>query len=206
MSQARGREKTRTYVSPQTLKLLLFLFVCLLAEGELGTRGGRGAVRVRPAEDLEKWPDRRLLWTTGGDLISSRLVSSHLTPALPKIITGPMPPSDRPPRPLSSSVNFILPRAKASSCVVFSASLLYHTLLSSATFVYLPTCSTRATELVSFFFSLFCLQVHYYYDFSDWILPPNVGTNRPLKIMLDQSIYFVSKCAMYISLVSILRR
>lgn len=44
-------------------------------------------------------------------------------------------------------------------------------------------------------------QVHYYYDFSDWILPPNVGTNRPLKIMLDQSVYFVSKCAMYISLV-----
>ncbi|CAM9174600.1 unnamed protein product [Laminaria digitata] len=47
--------------------------------------------------------------------------------------------------------------------------------------------------------------VHYYYDFSDWILPPNVGTNRPLKIILDQSIYFVSKCAMYISLVSLLR-
>lgn len=48
---------------------------------------------------------------------------------------------------------------------------------------------------------MFCLQVHYYYDFSDYILPPNVGVNRPLKIMLDQTIYFISKCAMYITLV-----
>lgn len=44
-------------------------------------------------------------------------------------------------------------------------------------------------------------QVHFYYNFSDWILPPSVPINRPFKIMLDQSIYFCSKCAVYILLV-----
>lgn len=44
-------------------------------------------------------------------------------------------------------------------------------------------------------------QVHFYYNFSDWVLPPSVPINRPFKIMLDQSIYFCSKCAVYILLV-----
>ncbi|CAN0293361.1 unnamed protein product [Ectocarpus sp. 12 AP-2014] len=44
--------------------------------------------------------------------------------------------------------------------------------------------------------------VHFYYNFSDWVLPPSVPINRPFKIMLDQSIYFCSKCAVYILLVS----
>ncbi|CAM9447102.1 unnamed protein product [Ectocarpus sp. 13 AM-2016] len=47
--------------------------------------------------------------------------------------------------------------------------------------------------------------VHFYYNFSDWVLPPSVPINRPFKIMLDQSIYFCSKCAVYILLVSLLR-
>lgn len=46
------------------------------------------------------------------------------------------------------------------------------------------------------------LQVHYYYDFSDHVLPPSVPINRPFKILMDQSIYFCSKCTMYIALVS----
>ncbi|CAM9503154.1 unnamed protein product, partial [Hapterophycus canaliculatus] len=46
---------------------------------------------------------------------------------------------------------------------------------------------------------------HFYYDFSDWFLPPDIVMNRPFKIMMDQSGYFVSKCTMYIALVSLLR-
>ncbi|CAN0085558.1 unnamed protein product [Pylaiella littoralis] len=47
--------------------------------------------------------------------------------------------------------------------------------------------------------------VHYYYNFSDWVLPPDILTNRPLKIIMDQSIYFCSKCTVYMSLVCLLR-
>ncbi|CAM9564066.1 unnamed protein product [Chrysoparadoxa australica] len=47
--------------------------------------------------------------------------------------------------------------------------------------------------------------VSIYYDFSDWILPMDVPINRPLKIVMDQSIYFVAKCSAYIALVGLLR-
>ncbi|CAM9315850.1 unnamed protein product [Choristocarpus tenellus] len=33
----------------------------------------------------------------------------------------------------------------------------------------------------------------------------NVATNRPLKIVMDQTLYFVTKCSMYIALVGLLR-
>lgn len=44
-------------------------------------------------------------------------------------------------------------------------------------------------------------QVHYYYDFSDAILPPDVPINRPFKIAMDQTIFFITKCAAYVALV-----
>lgn len=47
--------------------------------------------------------------------------------------------------------------------------------------------------------------VHYYYDFSDWILPMDVPVNRIFKIIMDQTIYFVAKCSAYIALVGLLR-
>ncbi|KAG5192399.1 hypothetical protein JKP88DRAFT_351915 [Tribonema minus] len=47
--------------------------------------------------------------------------------------------------------------------------------------------------------------VHYYYQWSDVILPMDVPINRPLKILMDQSIYFVSKCSAYMFLVGLLR-
>ena len=74
--------------------------------------------------------------------------------------------------------------------------------------------------------------VHYYYDFSDFILPMDVPINRVLKIIMvrrritakksgtlyftysrhlhppptqDQTIYFVTKCSVYIALVGLLR-
>ena len=47
--------------------------------------------------------------------------------------------------------------------------------------------------------------VHYYYDFSDIILPLTIPQNRIFKIIMDQTIYFISKCALYISLVGLLR-
>ncbi|CAM9449305.1 unnamed protein product [Scytosiphon promiscuus] len=53
--------------------------------------------------------------------------------------------------------------------------------------------------------ALFGPVMHYYYNFSDWFLPVDVVTNRPLKIMMDQSLFFVSKCTVYITLVSLLR-
>ena len=40
--------------------------------------------------------------------------------------------------------------------------------------------------------------MHYYYEFSDWVLPPDVGANRPYKILMDQSIYACAKYAAYI--------
>lgn len=47
--------------------------------------------------------------------------------------------------------------------------------------------------------------VHWYYEFSDVILPMDVPINRILKIVMDQSVYFVSKCSAYIALVGLLR-
>jgi len=47
--------------------------------------------------------------------------------------------------------------------------------------------------------------VHYYYDFSDWILPMDVPINRVYKLLMDQSIYFFVKCSAYIALVGLLR-
>ncbi|CAM9839049.1 unnamed protein product [Discosporangium mesarthrocarpum] len=47
--------------------------------------------------------------------------------------------------------------------------------------------------------------VHYYYEFSDLVLPMNVAMNRPLKIIMDQTIYFCTKCSVYIALVGLLR-
>jgi protein Mpv17 len=47
--------------------------------------------------------------------------------------------------------------------------------------------------------------VHYYYDFSDWILPMDVPINRLYKLLMDQSIYFFVKCSAYIALVGLLR-
>lgn len=42
--------------------------------------------------------------------------------------------------------------------------------------------------------------MHFYYNWSDWVLPP-VGTNRLFKIVMDQTINLGPKCATYISLV-----
>lgn len=47
--------------------------------------------------------------------------------------------------------------------------------------------------------------VHYYYDFSDWLLPMDVPINRVYKLFMDQSIYFFAKCSAYIALVGLLR-
>lgn len=47
--------------------------------------------------------------------------------------------------------------------------------------------------------------VHYYYDFSDWLLPMDVPINRVYKLLMDQSIYFFVKCSAYIALVGLLR-
>lgn len=47
--------------------------------------------------------------------------------------------------------------------------------------------------------------VHYYYDWSDYILPMEVPVNRVLKLLMDQSVYFVAKCSAYIALVGLLR-
>ena len=67
-------------------------------------------------------------------------------------------------------------------------------------------CLVFTTELLNppfcpFFSALPAAQVHYYYNFSDWVLPPAVAINRPFKIMMDQSIFFCSKVAVYMSLV-----
>lgn len=47
--------------------------------------------------------------------------------------------------------------------------------------------------------------VHYYYDWSDYVLPMEVPVNRVLKLLMDQSVYFVAKCSAYIALVGLLR-
>ena len=46
--------------------------------------------------------------------------------------------------------------------------------------------------------------VHYYYQFSDEILPVDVMTNRVLKIVMDQTIYLATKCSVYLAAVSLL--
>jgi protein Mpv17 len=49
----------------------------------------------------------------------------------------------------------------------------------------------------SFIGCLFGPVVHYYYGFSDWILPVDVASNRPLKILMDQTIYVGAKTVVY---------
>ena len=43
-----------------------------------------------------------------------------------------------------------------------------------------------------------------YYEFSDWILPVEVGMNRLYKIVMDQTVYLGIKCSIYIAAVTIL--
>lgn len=43
-----------------------------------------------------------------------------------------------------------------------------------------------------------------YYEFSDWILPMDVGINRVYKILMDQTIYLFVKCSIYIAVVGLL--
>jgi len=43
-----------------------------------------------------------------------------------------------------------------------------------------------------------------YYEFSDWILPVEVGINRIYKILMDQTIYLSVKCSIYIAAVGLL--
>lgn len=46
--------------------------------------------------------------------------------------------------------------------------------------------------------------VHEYYEFSDSILPVNIGMNRFYKIIMDQTIYISVKCMVYIIAVNML--
>ena len=46
--------------------------------------------------------------------------------------------------------------------------------------------------------------VHQYYEFSDAILPVEVGINRLYKICMDQTIYLSVKCSIYIMAVNLL--
>lgn len=46
--------------------------------------------------------------------------------------------------------------------------------------------------------------VHEYYEFSDYILPVDVGMNRLYKIFMDQTIYLAVKCSVYIVAVNVL--
>ena len=46
--------------------------------------------------------------------------------------------------------------------------------------------------------------VSVYYDFSDLILPPEVLSNAPKKIFMDQTVYLATKCSVYIMLVGML--
>ena len=46
--------------------------------------------------------------------------------------------------------------------------------------------------------------VHQYYEFSDAILPVDVGINRLYKILMDQTIYLFVKCSVYIIAVGVL--
>lgn len=43
-----------------------------------------------------------------------------------------------------------------------------------------------------------------YYEFSDWILPVDVGMNRLYKIFMDQTVYLGVKCSIYIAAVALL--
>jgi protein Mpv17 len=46
--------------------------------------------------------------------------------------------------------------------------------------------------------------VHEYYEFSDYILPVEVGWNRLFKILMDQTLYLSVKCSVYIVAVNVL--
>eukprot|EP00566_Odontella_aurita_P008586 CAMPEP_0113570062 /NCGR_PEP_ID=MMETSP0015_2-20120614/24756_1 /TAXON_ID=2838 /ORGANISM="Odontella" /LENGTH=647 /DNA_ID=CAMNT_0000472793 /DNA_START=124 /DNA_END=2067 /DNA_ORIENTATION=- /assembly_acc=CAM_ASM_000160 len=46
--------------------------------------------------------------------------------------------------------------------------------------------------------------VHQYYDFSDCILPVDVGMNRVYKILMDQTVYLYVKCSIYLVAVAVL--
>mmetsp|Transcript_8828 Transcript_8828/g.12551 ORF Transcript_8828/g.12551 Transcript_8828/m.12551 type:complete len:548 (+) Transcript_8828:63-1706(+) len=46
--------------------------------------------------------------------------------------------------------------------------------------------------------------VHQYYEFSDTILPVDIGMNRLYKILMDQTLYLSVKCSIYIIAVGIL--
>lgn len=46
--------------------------------------------------------------------------------------------------------------------------------------------------------------VHQYYEFSDSILPVDVGINRVYKILMDQTVYLFIKCNVYIVAVNLL--
>lgn len=46
--------------------------------------------------------------------------------------------------------------------------------------------------------------VHQYYDFSDYILPVDVGVNRVYKILMDQTVYLFVKCSIYLVAVAVL--
>ena len=46
--------------------------------------------------------------------------------------------------------------------------------------------------------------VHEYYEFSDMILPVDVGINRLYKILMDQTVYLYVKCTIYIIAVNML--
>ena len=46
--------------------------------------------------------------------------------------------------------------------------------------------------------------VHEYYEFSDYILPVEVGFNRVYKILMDQTLYLSIKCSIYIVAVNVL--
>ena len=46
--------------------------------------------------------------------------------------------------------------------------------------------------------------VSVYYDFSDWILPPEVLSNAPKKIFMDQTAYLATKTTIYLTLTGLL--
>lgn len=43
-----------------------------------------------------------------------------------------------------------------------------------------------------------------YYDFSDAILPPDVLSNAPKKIFMDQTVYLATKTSIYLTLVMLI--
>jgi protein Mpv17 len=60
---------------------------------------------------------------------------------------------------------------------------------------------TMKNGLIGLFFGPL---VHEYYEFSDTILPVEVGMNRLYKILMDQTIYISVKCSIYIVAVNLL--